>query len=371
MYFGQYIHFTGNGPHSAIVTAVDTRFARQDTLAHQALLNFLEEVFNLISRRTTLNCERGNCGIANSADALVTRGLLGDAVGFAKFRLHLAFNGCQQLFIERSGSPLPARLTSFRYQLIDRLDDNLHFLVSEQHCAQHLVFGQFLGLGLHHQYCILGSRNHHIELAVFQLLIGRVEEVALRFIEANTRATDWAIERTTGNRQRRRCTDHGGDIRIDMLVCRYHGTDDLHFIHEPFGKQGANGTVDQTGGQRFFFAGARFTLEEAAGDLTDSVRFFSIVDRQREEVPTGALGFFRNHCTQYGGVLYGDQNRAARLASNSTRFQSDGLTAVLKCFSYWIHIISPILNMTPGRSHERPGRGTAYLRRPSRLIRVL
>ena len=65
------------------------------------------------------------------------------------------------------------------------------------------------------------------------------------------------------------------------------------------------------------------------------------------------------------------KNCSTRLTSDTTSLQSDSLATVLECFSYWIHFISPILKMTPGRSHERPGKGVAYLRSPSRLIRSL
>ena len=78
---------------------------------------------------------------------------------------------------------------------------------------------------------------------------------------------------------------------------------------------------------------------------------------QREKVLARLLRFLRNHGAQHRGVFDGHQDSAARLAGDTSGFQSDCLATVLKCFSYWIHDYSPILNMTPGRSHERPGIG--------------
>ena len=92
---------------------------------------------------------------------------------------------------------------------------------------------------------------------------------------------------------------------------------------------------------------------------------------QWEEVAARASCFFSYHSTQDRSVFDSDHHRATRLSGDTAGFQSDCLATILECFSYWIHFNSPFLNMTAGRSHERPGRGIAYRRRPSRLIRSL
>ena len=156
-----------------------------------------------------------------------------------------------------------------------------------------------------------------------------------------------------------------------MLIRRHNSTDNLHFVHKALWKQGTDRTIDQTRRQCLFFTRTGFTLKEATGYSTYSIGFFLIMNCQREEIAAWSLGFFRNHGAQHRSVLNGHQDGSTRLPSNTTSLQSDSLATVLECFSYWIHFNSPILKMTPGRSHERPGKGVAYLRRPSRLIRSL
>src|SRR3546814_12538895 len=77
--------------------------------------------------------------------------------------------------------------------------------------------------------------------------------------------TDTLFPYTTlfrSNSQRSRSADHGGDIRVDFGVDRNSVQNNLDFVVEAFGKQGAQGAVDQARSQDFFFGRTAFTLEE-------------------------------------------------------------------------------------------------------------
>jgi hypothetical protein len=65
------------------------------------------------------------------------------------------------------------------------------------------------------------------------------------------------------------------------------------------------------------------------------------MDGQWKEVPTRTLCFFCDYGTQNRRVLDCYKNGTARLTGNTPGFQTDGLSAVLECFGYWIHVISP------------------------------
>jgi hypothetical protein len=60
-----------------------------------------------------------------------------------------------------------------------------------------------------------------------------------------------------------------GNIRIGVLVRGHNGTDNLHLIHKAVFKQRANRTINQTRGQRLFFAGPRFALEKSTRNFAD------------------------------------------------------------------------------------------------------
>ena len=84
MRLGQNIHFAGNRANSAVIPPVDTRLARQDTTANDLLLKALEDVLDVVFRRTVLSRQLGHDLVLNLSDTLVARGFLGNAVCLAE-----------------------------------------------------------------------------------------------------------------------------------------------------------------------------------------------------------------------------------------------------------------------------------------------
>ena len=77
----------------------------------------------------------------------------------------------------------------------------------------------------------------------------------------------------------------------------------------------------RAGSKDFFFRGAAFTLEKAAGYSARGVASFLIIDGQREKV-LALLGSFRaDDGNQNYGVVHGDHYCAVRLPCYFTGFQ--------------------------------------------------
>ena len=72
---------------------------------------------------------------------------------------------------------LPRLLGGLLGELDDRFDHRLHFAVGEHDRAEHLVFGQLLGLGFDHHHRVAGAGDDKVELAFGDLRLGRVEDV--------------------------------------------------------------------------------------------------------------------------------------------------------------------------------------------------
>jgi hypothetical protein len=77
----------------------------------------------------------GHAGLADLADARVALGLLGDAIGLAEVVLTWPSTAASSSSLTGRRLPVPARLAGFGGQLVDRLDDDLHFLVGVEHRA--------------------------------------------------------------------------------------------------------------------------------------------------------------------------------------------------------------------------------------------
>ena len=75
------------------------------------------------------------------------------------------------------GSELPRLLGGLLGELDDRVDHRLHAAVGEHDGVQHLVFRKLLGFGFDHHHGIMGAGDDQLELAVGDLLLGRVEDV--------------------------------------------------------------------------------------------------------------------------------------------------------------------------------------------------
>ena len=226
--------------------------------------------------------------------------------------------------------PVPRLNARLGYQVIDGANGNLHLLVAEHHRAEHHVFRQFLGFGLHHQHRPLGARHHQIQLRGFQFLAGRVEQV-LAVVVTDPGRADGAIERHAGQRHRRRGTQQRRNFRVHLIVQRHHGGDDLQLVGEAVGKQRAQRPVDQPGGQGFALGRTALAPEKAAGNAARRVGTLLIVHPQRQEVPA-FLGFpGGDHGHQHHGIGHVDQHRATGLTGDFAGLQGHGMLAVLKC----------------------------------------
>ena len=170
MSLGQYANFNRDRAHGAVVASVDTGFAVQDALANNVLLKLGKDTGNVVGTElTAFTSQAGNRLLAQFADLAVTLHLVGDAVGVAQSGFVAFSNSGHQRGIFFRRRPLPLGLADFSGQLIDNFDNGLHFLVGVQYTAQHLVFGQLGGFGFNHQYRLLGTGYHHVQLAAFQL----------------------------------------------------------------------------------------------------------------------------------------------------------------------------------------------------------
>ncbi len=168
---------------------------------------------------------------------------------------------------------------------VDDGADNLLALVMRKHDrTEHLVLGQFLGLGLDHHHGVVRRSNDEVETAVFQgsgLL--RVENI-LTVDVADAATADRAHEGHAGNGQRGRRGNHRHHVRLGLTVVRQDLADHVDLVVEPLREQRADRAVDQAAGERFLLGCAAFALEKAARDAPGGGELFLIVDGEREEV---------------------------------------------------------------------------------------
>ena len=190
-------------------------------------------------------------------------------------------------------------------------------LVCHFECFEECAFGHFVHFSFHHHDVFLGGTDHDVHVSLFELLEGGVHNVfSINSSDAHfgdgTFKGDVAGGESSGGCEAGKSVGHvhaiGGeerDVHIDFaMIVR--------------GKQGAQGTVHETGGEDFVVTGATFTFGEATGEASGCAVFFFVVTLQGHEVCAGLCGL--------GGTNGGEQHRVVET-------KHDGSVSLLCQFS--------------------------------------
>ncbi len=231
--------------------------------------------------------------------------------------------------------PRPARSkqwrgrASFLRERADGFDGHLHLLVAEHDGTEHDVFGQAIGLRLHHQHRVLRAGDDEVELRLLQLCGRRVQNI-LAVLVADARRADRAHERQSGQRQAAEAPSSDGISGSISVFIDKHRRDDLHVASVTRREQRPNRSIDEPGGQRLLLARAAFALEEAAGNLAGRVGLLLIVDREREEVASCYVLLVADRGDEHHGVGHVDEDGSVRLTGDGAGFDRDLVRTVLE-----------------------------------------
>ncbi len=215
----QHAGLHGDLAHRIHVAAVDARLAGKDAATHEVVLEAADLVGDLAGGplRRVAGGERLDGRLLDLADARLARQLLDDRIGLAQFRCGQLGHGGGHVGVDFGCSPVPGRLAGLLGQFADRVDRDLHLLVAVDDCAEHHVFGEDVGFGLDHQHRVGRAGDDEVELRVRHVLGDRVQHV-LAVDVGDARGADRALERDTGERERRGGAEHRGNVGIDFRV---------------------------------------------------------------------------------------------------------------------------------------------------------
>jgi hypothetical protein len=327
-----------DGTHRLRVASVDARMTLEDALAHQPVLEVEELGSHLIGGELGLLArgKRGERRALDLRDLRVALLLLGDRIGRDQLLLRERGHRVLQFRVRLRRGPRPLRLAGLGGELVDRLDGDLHLLVSEDDGAQHGVLIETFRLGFDHEHAFGGARHHEIELRVGELRRGGIQNV-LAVLVADARRADRAQERHAGNRERRGGAEERGDVGIDLGVDRKHRGDDLHVVDESFRKQRPDGTIDQTRGERLLLGGTALALEEAAGNAARGIGLFLIVDREGKEIAARGRLLHAHRGDEHHRLAHAHEDGAVGLTRELARFERYGVFPKLKAFLRMAH----------------------------------
>ena len=141
----------------------------------------------------------------------------------------------------------------------------------------------FSGGAFHHKELAAKTGIKKIDIALSLLLVSRVDNpLAVDTTDAN--ATDWAHKRDFTDVKSCRGSIHSEEIAFAGAIALDESRIDLNIIVVTFREERADRTIAHTSGENLLARRARFTLEEAAGKLTCSVKLLTILTLKREEI---------------------------------------------------------------------------------------
>ncbi|SCI52688.1 Uncharacterised protein [uncultured Flavonifractor sp.] len=189
----------------------------------------------------------------------------------------------EQLLVEVSVVVLHLGLADLGHDVVDEGDLLLDLLVGLHDALVHDVVGDLVGAGLDHDHLLLSGGHGHVHAGGLALLLSGVED-DLAVAVTHLQAADGAGEGDLGVAQAGGHADHGGDLGGAVIVHAHDGAGDAHVVAEVVGEQGADGPVDEAGGQHGGQGGTALTAHEGAGDAAHGVQLLLKVHAQGEEV---------------------------------------------------------------------------------------
>ena len=151
--------------------------------------------------------------------------------------------------------------------------------------TEHHVFRRFVRAAFDHRKALGGTRNDDFQIGLFDLRKRRIDDVfAVQICDAA--GGNGSVKRNVRNRHRSARRDNRNDILRVNAVGGNAGRHDLNFASERHFEQRPHRPVDKARDEDLFILRPPFPLYKAAGNLSRSVKFFVVIDGDRNIIHT-------------------------------------------------------------------------------------
>ena len=217
-------------------------------------------------------------------------------------------------------------LARFLRHPVDHVHDLLDRGVSGLEGRDHQFLADDFRARLDHHQAVLASGDDHVETRLLALGVGRVHH-DLVADQRHPHRRDGLLNRNLRQRHRGPRTGDGQHVRVVVGVGREHQGDDLSLVMPAGWEQRAQRPVDGPARQHFLLGGLALAFEEPAGDSTRRVRVFPVVDGERQEVDSLALGLGVAGRDEHDGVAVADDDRGVGLLGQLARLNRQDVLA--------------------------------------------
>ncbi len=320
----------GDGPDLLEGAAVETHPLVDDAVAHHLFLVAAEQLRDPGRVAAGLRVDgRDHLGLEQ-----VPAVGAGHLVGGGDHLLHAGRGGLHhqlaQVLVHHRRDHLALGPADLALQVELQVDERLDGRMGEENRLEHHVLAQFADLALDHDHGVAGAGDHQVEPGLLELALARVEHVLAVDVGDPGRGHR-AGKRDVGDHQRGGGAVHGQDVRIELLVGREHGGDQLGLAGIAVRKERPQRPVDQAAGEGLLLARpADLAAEIAAGNAAGRIHALLVFDGQRQEAEV--LGpLFGHHRDQHLGVAGGHDHGAVGLLGHLAGFKSQGAATQFGC----------------------------------------
>ncbi len=162
-------------------------------------------------------------------------------------------------------------------------DDVLDGIVRQAQRLHHRILRNLVRAGFHHQDGVLGAGHAQVQGAVFHLAGGGVDDESAIYV-ADAHRADRLGKGDVRDHQRGGSGNNRQRVQVMIWVCRERRENDLNVVAEAFGEERAQRAIYQAAKKNGRLAGAAFTAEEAARNLTGGIQSFFEINGEWEKV---------------------------------------------------------------------------------------
>ena len=210
-------------------------------------------------------------------------------------------------------------LGQFNLKAAHGLDGLVGSLQGFEKCA----FGHFLHFAFHHHDVVFGGSDHEVHVSLFKLCEGGIDDVfAVDACYADFR--DGCLEGDVGACEGSRCGKACKCVGHVHTVGTEEDDVDIHLGVIVAGEEGAQGTVNESGGEDFIVTGAAFALGETSGKASGSRVLLFVVALKGHEVGAWGSVFGTANGGKQHRVVHAEHHRTVGLLCQFSSLNADG-----------------------------------------------
>ena len=295
----------------------------QDHLSHRFLF-ILIDGFRYERQPFFLIRERLIHPICNVADVLISNGFFIRKNRLLHFLLRNQLIQTLYKFLRnRAMNIFMLRLSDFRHNFLDEINDLKIHLMCHINGLQHAVFRNFIGSCFDHNHLLAHRSNGQAQISLIPCLLSGVDK-EFSVLHPDLCHGTGSVKGNIRDRSRNAGTDHRHKLRSAFRIYRHHHVLNGNIISVILRKQRSHRPVNHSAGKNSILRRLSFPLVKTARKSANRIKFFHIFYTKRKKINSISrlLGCSRRAQNSCVPILH--KSTAVCLFANLSNFHPQG-----------------------------------------------